>query len=57
MAYHYGPVLARVERDGQGNVRLRLIKDEEEVHLEQGDEFLTVMLKGNPWVPIEIEPS
>lgn len=53
--YTYGPVIAKVERAEDGTTRLRLIKDEEAVYLTQGDEFLTVMLKGNPWIPVELE--
>lgn len=48
-----GPVsystLARVERDITGGVTLHLIRDEEHVELHDGDEFLIVNTKVNPF--------
>lgn len=41
--------LARVERDITGGVTLHLIRDEERVELHEGDEFLIVNTKVNPF--------
>lgn len=41
--------LARVERTATDDVVLHLIRDTTTVELHEGDEFLTVELKVDPW--------
>lgn len=42
-------VMARVERKFTGDVYLHLIKPTDMVEMHEGDEFITVELRVNPW--------